>query len=144
MNQSQDSSPFARMQVRTAEKLSEKMTARKAVCGSIGLALMGIGGLLMVPGVGMATSPLKFWRPGTEWSMVVLGCLLMVLGLALCYAGYWVYCCGQKQPHSSSAAALANHLLKYQDKFCPPVDSLALGKSLDRSAIRSDRNHDTE
>jgi hypothetical protein len=142
MNQPHDSSPFDEMHVGPGEKLSEKMTAGKAVFGTLGLAIMGFGGLAVAVGYIMLR------RPEGDDPLLHrgLGAVIGLLGVGMCHAGYWIFGCGRRRRRSPPEQRPREHPMKYQDKFRPSGHrgSLSAQENPDPHAIRSDSNHDPE
>src|SRR5262245_49317850 len=87
--------PFAQMKLEPGEKFPGKMTADKAVYSTIGLACMGLGGIVVIAGMILVTAPVRYAT--SPWLLVPLGCVLDLLGTGMCYAGYWIYCRGQRR-----------------------------------------------
>ena len=82
---SQTVDPFSELNLDVHEKVTQKITVRRAFFGAIGLAIMVVGGLAVAVGY-LLTAYLDVFAE-----------LLVVLGVGLCFGGYWVFSRGQRR-----------------------------------------------
>jgi len=91
---------LARMNLDPREKLLGRTTAPKVLLCSLGLLLMGVGGLAFNAALILERDVLRH-----PWYVALPSCLVAALvGLGTCHAGYCLYCRGQRpwQGHSWS------------------------------------------